>query len=547
MISRLLLLFHTVRYLRPIQIYSRIIFKLYLPSIDSSKPPIVRVVSGHWNAPIQHKESLLSQWKFRFLNEEHSITNPNDWDNTSITKLWRYNLHYFDDVNAAGAHTRIDWHRELLSKWVHENPPAIGSGWEAYPTSLRIVNWIKWVLAGNELDKECLHSLAIQIRWLSKKLEFHILGNHLFANAKALVFAGLFFEGKEADEWLTTGLNILKREVPEQILADGGHFELSPMYHAIVLEDLLDLVNVAKTLSGQIAEELLSEWHATSNKMLHWSHLMMHPDGGISFFNDAAFGIAATFEQLKEYAACLGVHDEIKSDSLVYLADSGYIKVENGSAVGLFDVATVGPDYLPGHAHADTLSFELSLFGQRVFVNSGISQYGNDLVRQKQRSTISHNTVCIDGHDSSEVWAGFRVARRAYPEKLYISKNNNEIKVTCKHNGYIRLAGKCIHEREWIFNDKSLCITDKISGVFKSAIANFYFHPDIKITTLDNDESTFKLTLPSGEVLQLSIENSDKAEIVSSNWYPEFGVSLVNDCISVYFTSSEVTTSIVWK
>jgi hypothetical protein len=32
----------------------------------------------------------------------------------------------------------------------------------------------------------------------------------------------------------------------------------------------------------------------------------------------------------------------------------------------ILDVAPVGPDYLPGHAHADTLSFELSLFGQRA-------------------------------------------------------------------------------------------------------------------------------------------------------------------------------------
>jgi uncharacterized heparinase superfamily protein len=52
------------------------------------------------------------------------------------------------------------------------------------------------------------------------------------------------------------------------------------------------------------------------------------------------------------------------------------VRLEQGEAVAFLDVAEVGPDYLPGHAHADSLSFELSLFGQRVVVNSGTSQYG---------------------------------------------------------------------------------------------------------------------------------------------------------------------------
>jgi len=58
-----------------------------------------------------------------------------------------------------------------------------------------VVNWIKWHLSGNCLPDEALHSLAVQTRYLFKKLEFHLLGNHLFANAKALIFSGLFFSG----------------------------------------------------------------------------------------------------------------------------------------------------------------------------------------------------------------------------------------------------------------------------------------------------------------------------------------------------------------
>ena len=79
------------------------------------------------------------------------------------------------------------------------------------------------------------------------------------------------------------------------------------------------------------------------------------------------------------------------------------------------DVGEIGPDYRPGHAHADTLCFELSVFGQRLVVNSGTSEYGLGAERLRQRGTAAHSTVQIDGADSSEVWSGFRVARRARP------------------------------------------------------------------------------------------------------------------------------------
>jgi len=546
MISRLLLLFHTVRFLRPIQIYSRLKFKLYRPLIDNSNPPIVRIVSGEWKSPIQYKTSLISLWMFRFLNEEHSLKSSSDWDNQKFSKLWRYNLHYFNDLNAEDAGSNVEWHRKLLSKWIKENTPSLGSGWEPYPCSLRIVNWIKWSLAGYKLDSECLHSLAIQVRWLSKNLEFHIMGNHLLANAKALVFAGLFFKGPEAEKWLSTGLRILKREVPEQILTDGGHFELSPMYHNTILEDLLDLLNITKAVPGQVAKEQLSDWRSACERMLQWSSHMKHPDGEISFFNDSAFGVASTFEQLEEYAKSLGITDFIKNELLVYLADSGYIRLKNNTAIAFLDVAKVGPDYLPGHAHADTLSFELNLFGQRVFVNSGTSQYGKNLDRYKQRSTVSHNTVCIDGKDSSEVWSGFRVAKRARPTEPNIHKTSDGYYILCSHDGYKRLLGKCIHQREWKFEGTHFCVTDTIRGIFNHAVANFYIHPDVDVTFENGMTDIFKLTIPTGQTAQVKIEGADKSELLSTKWYPEFGISLDNKCISVSFTSPKLSMCITW-
>ena len=447
----LLTYWHTLRHLKPIQLYGRIWFCLVRPRIDMRPAPPLRSTHRRvWVKPAARRISLVGPERFCFLNDTHDLA-AGGWDDPALEKLWRYNLHYFDDLNAQDADARTEWHRVLLSRWVQENPSGIGTGWEPYPTSLRIVNWIKWALGGHALPPECVESLAVQTRWLSQRLEIHLLGNHLFANAKALVFAGVFFEGPEAEGWLEKGLRILEREVQEQVLSDGGHFERSPMYHALALEDMLDLINFAATSLETMPSRWRSfadSWLETVGRMRIWLTAMCHPDGEISFFNDAAIGIAPSLMELEAYAGRLGLSSvSVAGDGVAHFPASGYIRVQRGAMVALLDVAPVGPDYLPGHAHADTLSFELSLFGRRVLVNSGTSRYGMGPERLRQRGTAAHNTVSIDGQDSSEVWGGFRAARRAKPFGLQIREDVNGVHVVCSHDGYARLPGRPIHRR----------------------------------------------------------------------------------------------------
>ena len=229
---------------------------------------------------------MRSPTRFRFLNVEGELVKPGDWNSEAFAKLWLYNLHYFDDLNAEAAIERVDWHRVLIHRWIEENPPGTGNGWEPYPLSLRIINWIKWYFSGNELDAPASHSLTVQVRFLMCRLERHILGNHLFVNAKALVFAGCFFEGEEAKAWLLKGLSILDCQIPEQILRDGGQFERSTMYHALAYEDMLDLLNLSKAFPGQFdaLEMGPREWGKIIEGMGRWLRVMCHPDGEIAFF-----------------------------------------------------------------------------------------------------------------------------------------------------------------------------------------------------------------------------------------------------------------------
>jgi len=517
-VTSLLRYFHTLRYVKLGQIYWRIYYKFYTPCVDLSLTPAIRKKCERWNVPAKGTARMIEDMEFKFLNEIHSLHDASDWNNSYYSKLWLYNLHYFNDLNAIGAESRINWHRNLIAKWIEQNQPGTGNGWEAYPLSLRIVNWIKWTKAGNSFEETWNRSLAIQVRFLLQSIEWHLLGNHLFANAKALIFAGIYFEGEEAEHWYATGMNILIRELPEQILPDGGNFELSTMYHSIFLEDLLDLINLFQCHSIPIPEGL-SE---TVIRMINWLKVMIHPDQEISFFNDAAFDIAITPEELFSYAMRLGLNSDLRKSKITHLTDSGYLRVEEDVLVLILDVADIGPDYLPGHAHADTLSFELSLFNERVFVNSGTSVYGLGATRLKERGTASHNSLVIDDLNSSEVWSGFRVARRARAFDVNVYNNGGCSVVKGSHTGYKRLNGKPVHTRAWEVRSNSLKIIDLVSGKNIHSIASlFHLHPNVDIRKVNVNK--YFLSNINKNNFMIEFNGYDEVELLPYEYHSEFG------------------------
>lgn len=542
--ARVQLYFHTLRYLKVAQVVYRILFRLQQIKPDLRPSPKVFFPSLDWQMPAARRSSMLSPTRFCFLNKAHDIPAIACSQSAELQKLWLYNLHYFDCLNAKGAETREKWHRNFISQWIAENPPCFGVGWEPYPLSLRITNWIKWALAGNALDDTARHSLAVQVRFLARRLERHLLGNHLFSNAKALVFAGCYFDGDEATGWLRLGMQTLENEVLEQILEDGGHFERSTMYHALAYEDMLDLVN----LMGAYPERLepwkasLTSWPAIISKMGGWLDTMLHPDGEIAFFNDAAIGVSPSPSRLFAYAGRLGLPPVINDEKVVRLDQSGYIRAALGPAVLLIDAAPVGPDHLPAHAHADTLSFEFSLFNQRVVVNSGTSCYELGSVREWERSTSAHSTLEIDGKNSSEVWASFRVARRAYPLDVSVKYKRDAVVIEAAHDGYQRLLGRPVHRRRWVLDERSLEVSDFVEGRYSSAIARVHFHPDIK---LKQDGGVVGAVKWRDHTIDWQADAKTVA-IKPSYWSPEFGLQQDNVCLEITVSKGRANFSLRW-
>lgn len=543
MLFRLLRLYYTVKPLRFEQVFFRIYY-CFRGSIKLSKKlGMVSAYEWKWSATEVSVPSYLTQNQVIFLNKKVDISPPAIWNDNTEEKLWLYNLHYFDDLNAVDSLNRKDIQYKLIKRWIAENPAVKGNGWEPYPLSLRLVNWIKWYNRSGIDDQAILDSIAQQAEALSKQLEYHILGNHLFANAKALVFVGCFLEGRLGVKYLKLGLKLLDREIPEQFLGDGGHFELSPMYHCILLWDILDLINLANIALEPLLKHRLESWKNTATQALDWLNIMTHPDGEVAFFNDSTIGIAASPSQLKLYAATLNINTCRKLNHYELLSDSGYTRIGFSDYSLIFDHGEVGPSYLPGHAHADTLSFEMSLGESRFFVNSGTSLYGVSEERHRQRGSAAHNTVVINSEDSSEVWGGFRVARRAHSIVNDVFVSDDLVTITASHDGYTRLTPSVRHKRNISATKAEVVITDSIDQAGVIAKAYFHVHPDIKITIISDDS----LELQSDEGQCIIVKTSTPLELEYSTYHPGFGVSVANQKICVYLENGGLDVSLKIK
>jgi uncharacterized heparinase superfamily protein len=543
---RLRRVIHTARYLK----LKQIIYRLYY-GIRKARPVSVdhhakKPDFSPWYGPSYRKPCTTDGYNFVFLGRHHNVKNPDDWSKAELGMLWLFNLHYLEDLTCPELSFELKF--SVLHRWMRNNPPGVGVGWHPYTLSLRIVSMVKWLSQAPHVEQRFSDSLAIQASSLSDNIEYHILGNHVIANGKALVFAGSYLSGLDAKLWLAKGLKILDEQLPEQFLPDGAHFELSPMYHALLLWDLCDLILLSTLTRSACLNSRVNSWKSVVERGLHWLRSMLHPDGDISFFNDAAFGVAPSFSVLAAYAKSLGINSCFSVGDLPYCkyhADSGYFEVIMGVGhKALLDLAKVGPDYQPGHAHADTLSFELSLFGQRIFVNSGTSQYGDDQERHRQRSTAAHNTVEIDEENSSEVWAGFRVARRAFPVLEEMDIGPEKICIRACHTGYRRLKGKNLHRREWRFEANTCHVLDEITGSFGSAVFRLHVHPDVIFRW---EGIALIAVLDTGKRIRVVIEGASSVTLQPASWHPEFGSKIPCQCIAAEFSSSKLVTQISWS
>lgn len=415
---------------------------------------------------------VISSSQFEFLNLKKEFKNEVDWNYSKFGKLWTYNLNYFEFLHQESLKfmDKVD----LLGDYI-ENDRKLKDGIEPYPTSLRILNWIRFFSRHQDLDSSKFDIyLFSHTAFLRRRLEFHILGNHLLENAFALLMAAYYFDIKS---WHDQARKLLIKQIEEQILRDGAHFERSPMYHKIIFYRVLEAIDLIKNNGIVEDKNLHLQLVKAAKRMRSWLSKVTFSNGEVPHVNDSTDGISLKTEALLNYGDLLGIEPEEKP-----LSESGFRLWRQNDLEVFLNIGGIGPSYQPGHAHADTLSFILHHKGAPIIVDTGTSTYQKDEKRQLERSTSSHNTVVYNDLNSSEVWGGFRVGRRA---KTNILKEK-EFGIEVKNLGYKHLGLE--HLRSFDLNQNTFVVCDKLIGkISKKAKTYLHFHPECELK-LENDQ-----------------------------------------------------------
>jgi uncharacterized heparinase superfamily protein len=295
-----------------------------------------------------------------------------------------------------------------------------------------------------------------------------------------------------------------------------------------MLHRVLDLSNLLDS-NAQLIEEYLGNQKAFQNKineyaskMCSWLRAVMYEDGSLPHFNDSADGIAPAPLKLLEYAESLNI-TKIK----IELGDSGYRRLQNKKFDLIIKTGKIGPDYIPGHAHADTFTFELRIDRKPFIIDMGISTYEKNSQRHLERSTNSHNTVMIDWKNSSEVWGGFRVGKRVYGQIVNQSTDMIEMSYQGRATG--------LHKRKITLSDNYLEIED-YADPSTDALACFHFHPNI---SFKRNNGVFDFAFGS-------ITYSDYFDLTSTIYMGSQGFNRLNEAAkNIIWFNDRLTTKII--
>ncbi len=523
------LIWRTVRHLKIRQILYQLVHRLrgrVRLRLPKTVPKIYFQIMPDADKPVAWQDDV-----FTFLNQSVCFPLRVDWNYALYGKLWTYQLNYFDWLNQPGLapHTGLKLIYDFISQ-----TSTLRDGLESYPTSLRIINWVQFMGHHQLRDDLINQHLFVQAQVLNRRLEYHLAGNHLLENGFALLIGALYFRN---ECWFRKANRLIRTELTSQILTDGGHNERSPMYHQILLDRLLTVMLALQQDVWHDDPSLISFLSQKAVSMLNWLVTITFRNGDIPMVNDSAFGIAPTTAQLARKAKQvlrLTKHSAQPDEASKQVAETSGYRLFRQNRYELFvDAGPVGPDHQPGHAHADTFSFVLHVDNHPVLVDSGTSTYQPGPRRNWERSTAAHNTVEVAGSNSSEVWAGFRVGRRARVTVM----TDTPTTLLARHDGYRYLG--IIHERGWLVEPGNICITDRllnargetISGRGKDGIARFYFHPAIQVKVVGR-------VVIAGPV-QVSFASVTKWKIAVINYAMAEGFNQLQPgtCLEVAFTS----------
>lgn len=422
-------LYHTVKHLKLEQTLGRIRFKaMRRLTRKSFNRDILRSIGNHLN---RNMSTGLVPINLRFNNvPKRILLGKINWNSSDYgyferpEKLWIYKLNYFDWIlnedlpRQEGEYAILDW--------MLKNPHSKLESWEPYPSSKRLISWIKWLEKHKEQTFVMVvdyinYGIMMQMERLYTDLEHHNQGNHLLKNLEALLVACdyLLGSGFRAPLFLRRVVGHLINQINLQILPDGAHFERSPMYHVEMMETLKTTLKALESLATRTSIQhfvilqikfTISMCKKTLVKMQNWLDCLTHPDGNIAMFGDSCLMPGGSYENGIKH-----LYEDVSSHHLFtrYFEHSKFFIYRSREVYLALTAAPPSPAFQPGHSHCDALSFELSYFNTKIITDTGCGSYQNRTIRDHCRSTYSHNVPQVQGHEQSDFYDFFRFGKRS--------------------------------------------------------------------------------------------------------------------------------------
>jgi uncharacterized heparinase superfamily protein len=407
-----------------------------------------------------------------------------DWAQHSAPALWRLHLHYWDWAWGLAAEPDRPAARRLFAalwrSWRAACPFGAGEAWLPYPAALRAWSWCGLygdLVAGTALAGEYCRALAAHAGFLRRHLESDVGGCHLIKNLKALAGLGLFLGDDALLRW---SLGLLAEQAAAQLLPDGGHDERAPAYHCQVLGDLIDVAGLLGAAGLPPAPALTM----AIARMRRWLGAVLTPDGAVPLLNDGFPVPGPLVAALRPAPPPAG--------RLLTLARTGLIRAQAGDWHLLADAGPPGAG-----AHADTLSCVAHVGGQPLLVDTGTSTLAAGRARDYERSTAAHNTLEIDGANSTEVWGASRAGRRARVSGPVARLAADGMTALAAHDGYRHLRGRPGHRRRWSLTSGGLQVDDEVTGAGRHAVAVRWHLPPGSGIRLRPDGAA--VTAPAGD------------------------------------------------
>ena len=448
------------------------------------------------------------------------------WAPAGAAAAWRAELHGFGwlrDLRAAGGDGARRVARELVGTWLDSHGRWSALAWHPLIGGRRLANWLgcyEFFAASAAVDyrHRLFRSMARQAQHLHRVLPAGLAGMELIAALKGLIAAGACLPGGAA--WKRRGLAILERELPRQILADGGHAARSPAHHLAVLRDLIDLratLHKAERHEGERHEGERHEGdpgggngggyshggpsgatdalHEAIERMAPALRMFQHGDGGLALFNGACEDEGWRVEMVLQRAGG-------RRRALRDAPESGFQRLRAGRATVLVDAGTPPPPGLDSAAHAGTSAVEFSIGRERLVVSCG-ARPDDPAWRRAQRATAAHSTLVLGDTNSSEVLAGPGLGRRAEITRCRREESEGATWLEVVHDGYRHGFGQIHRRRLYLTADGGdFRGEDRLDPCRRSAQAapfaiRFHLHPDVQ-ASLSQDGAAAILRLPKG-------------------------------------------------